>query len=202
MNRAALSAWKEKVVITGIVAINIFLFIISVFRGDLLYNECAFSLRHLLRDGQWWRLITSMFLHADADHLAGNMLMLYMAGELVEKYMGKTRFVILYFFSGISGSLLYAAYEFTTGRYVDSIGASGAVFGLIGALLVIVIRNGGSYEDITTGRMGFMIAYMIYMGLRTSNVNNAAHIGGLLSGMMLTVFYMLVGNRKSGRRYG
>lgn len=202
MDRKNLSAWKEKIVTIGFVAINIFLFIASVFCGDLLYNEGAFSLRYLLQDGQWWRLITSMFLHADADHLAGNMLMLYLAGELVEKYVGKRRFAILYFFSGISGSILYAVYEIMTGRYADSIGASGAVFGLIGALFVIVVRHRGRYADITIGRMVFMIAYMLYMGLRTSNVNNAAHIGGLLGGMVLTVFYMLIGNRESGRRYG
>lgn len=202
MDRTNLSAWKEKIVTIGFVAINIFLFIASVFCGDLLYNEGAFSLRYLLQDGQWWRFITSMFLHADADHLAGNMLMLYLAGELVEKYVGKRRFAILYFFSGISGSILYAVYEIMTGRYADSIGASGAVFGLIGALFVIVVRHRGRYADITIGRMVFMIAYMLYMGLRTSNVNNAAHIGGLLGGMALTVFYMLIGNRESGRRYG
>lgn len=201
MDRTNLSAWKEKIVTLGFVAINIFLYIASVFSGDLLYNEGAFSLRYLLQGGQWQRLITSMFLHADVDHLAGNMLMLYMAGELVEKYVGKRRFAILYFFSGISGSLLYAVYEFFTGRYVDSIGASGAVFGVIGALLVIVARHRGRYADITLGRMGFMLVYMFYMGLRTSNVNNAAHIGGLLGGMILTVFYMLIGNRESGRRY-
>lgn len=202
MDRTNLSAWKEKIVTIGFVAINIFLFIASVFCGDLLYNEGAFSLRYLLQDGQWWRFITSMFLHADADHLAGNMLMLYLAGELVERYVGKRRFAILYFFSGISGSILYAVYEIMTGRYADSIGASGAVFGLIGALFVIVVRHRGRYADITIGRMVFMIAYMLYMGLRTSNVNNAAHIGGLLGGMALTVFYMLIGNRESGRRYG
>lgn len=201
MDRTNLSAWKEKIVTLGFVAINIFLYIASVFSGDLLYNEGAFSLRYLLQGGQWQRFITSMFLHADVDHLAGNMLMLYMAGELVEKYVGKRRFAILYFFSGISGSLLYAVYEFFTGRYVDSIGASGAVFGVIGALLVIVARHRGRYADITLGRMGFMLVYMFYMGLRTSNVNNAAHIGGLLGGMILTVFYMLIGNRESGRRY-
>lgn len=201
MGKINLSAWKEKIVTIGFVAINIFLFIASVFSGDLLYNEGAFSLWHLLQDGQWWRFITSMFLHADADHLAGNMLMLYMAGELVEKYIGNRRFAALYFFSGISGSLLYAAYEFSTGRYANSIGASGAVFGVIGALLVIVIYNRERYADITLGRMGFMIVYMIYMGLRTSNVNNAAHIGGLLGGIILTGFYVLIGNRKGGRRY-
>lgn len=203
MNRVNLSAWKEKIVTIGLVAINIFLYIVSVFSADLLYNEGAFSLRYLLLNKQWWRIITSMFLHADADHLAGNMLMLYVSGELVEKYVGKQKFALLYFFSGISGSLLYAVYEFTTGRYVDTIGASGAVFGVIGALLVIVLRNRGRYANITIGRMGFMIVYMLYMGFGTSNINNAAHIGGLLGGMILTALYMLAdGNRKSGRRHG
>lgn len=202
MGRINLSVWMEKIVTISLIIINIFLFIVSVLRGDLLYNEGAFSLRYLLQDGQWWRFITSMFLHADMDHLIGNMLMLYMSGELVEKYLGKQRYVILYFFGGISGSLLYAVYEFATGRYADSIGASGAVFAIIGALLVIVIRNRGRYGDITVGRMGLMIVYMIYMGVHTSNVNNAAHIGGLLGGMMLTAFYMLIGNKDGGRRYG
>ena len=202
MDRVNLSAWTERIVTIGFVAINIFLFIVSVFSGNLLYNEGAFSLRYLLQDRQWWRFLTSMFLHADAGHLAGNMLMLYLAGELVEKYVGKRKFAMLYFFGGISGSLLYALYEFMTGNYADSIGASGAVFGLIGALLVIVVCHRGRYGDITIGRMGFMIAYMLYMGFRTSNVNNAAHIGGLLGGILLTMFYMLAGKRESGRRYG
>ena len=201
MNRTSLSVWKEKITTTGFIVINILLFAASAFSGDLLYNEGAFSLWYILQGREWWRLITSMFLHANMDHLVGNMLMLYMAGELVEKYIGKWKFTILYFFSGISGSVLYAVYEFVTGSFADSIGASGAVFGVIGALLVIVIRHKGRYADITTGRMVFMIVYMMYMGFRASNVNNAAHIGGLLSGMILTVFYMLIGNRDSGRRY-
>lgn len=203
MNRANLSAWKEKSTTIGFIAINILLYIMSAFSKDLLYNVSAFafSLQYILQGREWWRFITSMFMHANVYHLAQNMLMLYLAGELVEKYVGKRRFAVLYFFSGIGGSLLYALYEFSTNCYMGTIGASGAVFGVIGALLVIVIRHKGRYGDITIGRMGFMIVYMIYIGLHTSNVNNAAHIGGLLSGMILTVFYTLGGNRKSGRRY-
>lgn len=201
MKQANLSVLKEEIATIGFIAINILLFIISAFSGDLLYNEGAFSLRYLLQGQQWWRFITSMFLHANMDHLAGNMLILYMAGELVEKYIGTRRFMVLYFFSGIMGSLLYAAYEFYTNLYVNSIGASGAVFGVIGALYVIVVRHKGKYGDITAGRMVFMMVYMIYMGFRTSNVNNAAHIGGLLGGIILTVFYMSVGDRGSRRRY-
>lgn len=202
MNRTNLSVWKNSVTTIGFIGINVLLFTISMFTGDLLYDEGAFSLWHLLHGQEWWRLITSMFLHVDIDHLVGNMLMLYMAGELVERYIGKWKFAVLYFFSGICGSLLYAVYEFSTDSFADSIGASGAVFGVIGALLVIVMHHKGRYADITIGRMIFMIAYMMYMGLRASNVNNAAHIGGLLSGILLTAFYVLTEKRNSGRRYG
>lgn len=188
MNKTKQYLWKEKITTIGLIAINIFLFIVSICSGELLYREGAFSLQYILKGREWWRLITSMFLHVDLDHLIGNMLMLYLAGELVERYIGKRKFAILYFLSGTAGSLFYAAYEFLTGNYADSVGASGAVFGVVGALLVIVIRHKGHYEDITIGRMVFMIFYMGYMGLRTSNVNNAAHIGGLLCGILLTVF--------------
>jgi len=202
MNKTNLYAWKDKITTIGFIVINLFVFIISAFSGDLLYNEGAFSLRYLLQGQEWWRFITSMFLHMDIDHLVGNMLMLYLAGELVERYVGKWKFVILYFFSGTAGSLLYAVYEFFTDSYVDSIGASGAVFGIVGALLVIVICHKGKYGDITIGRMVFMIAYMGYMGIRASNVNNAAHIGGLLGGILLTCFYIRIKDSDSERRYG
>lgn len=202
MSRTKQYVWKEKITTIGFIAINILLFIISIFSGELLYHEGAFSLQYILKGREWWRLITSMFLHVDLDHLMGNMLMLYLAGELVEKYIGKWKFAILYFLSGTAGSLLYAAYEFLTGNYADSIGASGAVFGVVGALLIIVIHHKGHYEGITTGRMAFMIFYMGYMGLRTSNVNNAAHIGGLLCGMLLTVFYVQTENFRKERSYG
>lgn len=202
MNRTRRYAWKDKITTTGFIVINTLLFIISMFSGELLYREGAFSLQYILIGKEWWRLITSMFLHADMEHLLGNMLMLYLAGELVEKYIGKWKFALLYFFSGLTGSMLYAVYEYLTGSYVDSIGASGAVFGVVGALLVIVIHHKGKYGDITTGRMVFMIFYMGYMGLRASNVNNAAHIGGLLGGILLTAFYILAQDLGNERRYG
>ena len=202
MNGKKLYVWKDKITTVGFIAINIFLFIISILSGDLLYREGAFSLWYILNGQEWQRLITSMFLHADLNHLLGNMLMLYLAGEVVEQYIGKWKFAILYFFSGMAGSLLYAAYEFFTGDYADSIGASGAVFGVVGALLVIVIRHKGKYDNITIGRMGFMIFYMGYMGFRGANVNNMAHIGGLLCGILLTAFYMLTRDFGDERRYG
>lgn len=201
MRRISLSGWREKITTVGFIAINTILFIMCAFSGDLLYNEGAFSLWYLWRGREWWRLVTSMFLHADIEHLLSNMLILYLAGELVERYIGRFRFALLYFCSGICGSLLYAGYEFMTETYGETIGASGAVFGVIGALFVIVIHHRGRYADITIGRMGFMIVYMLYVGMRTSNVNNAAHIGGLIGGMLLMVIYMLTGTGKGRRKY-
>ena len=201
MNRTNLFVWRERVATVGLVAINVILFILCAFSGELLYNEGAFSLWHLWQGREWWRFITSMFLHADIEHLMSNMLMLYLAGELVERYTGKVRFIVLYFFGGICGTFLYAGYEFLMGMYVETIGASGAVFGVIGALLVIVIHHKGRYAGITLGRMAFMIVYMLYMGFRTSRVNNAAHIGGLAGGILLMAFYLLIGNRESGGKY-
>lgn len=202
MNKNYLYAWKERAATTGFIAINILLFIISIFSKGVLYGQGAFSLQYLLQGREWWRFITSMFLHADADHLVGNMLMLYLAGELVEKYIGKRGYTIIYFFSGISGTVLYAVYEFYTRDYMDTIGASGAVFGVVGALLVIVAYHRGRYCNITIGRMAFMIIYMGYMGFHTSNVNNAAHIGGLLGGILLTGIFIATQKSEGGRRSG
>lgn len=192
MGKTDIYYFRNRIITIGIIIINILLFIINAFSGDLLYNKGAFSLYYLQHGKEWWRLITSIFLHADTNHLIGNMLLLYLSGEIVEDYIGKWRFLVLYFFSGLTGSLLYAAYESGTGFFAGSIGASGAVFGMIGALFVIVIYYKGQYGDITIGRVLFMIVYMIYSGLHTTNVNNAAHIGGLLGGIFLMGIYMLL----------
>ncbi len=193
---------SKRAVTIGLIIINILIFIISAFTGDLLYNKGAFSLRYLLYGKEWWRLITSMFLHADINHLTGNMLLLYLAGEVIEQQTGKWKFFILYFFSDLTSSFLYAAYEYYTGSYMDSIGASGAVFGIVGALLVMTGYHKGRYGDITIGRILFMIIYMIYTGLHTSNVNNAAHVGGLTGGILLMCLYVLIDRIKWKRTGG
>ncbi len=203
MENPKVNFFRVRLVTLGIIAFNILFFMVSAFTRGLLYNKGAFSVYYLLYEKEWWRLITSMFLHADVSHLIGNMLLLYLSGEIIEKYTGKWKYLMLYFFSGITGSLLYALYEFITDYYIETIGASGAVFGIVGALLVLVVSYKGRYGDITAGRILFMIVYMIYTGLHTVNVNNAAHIGGLLGGILLMGIYMLHERRmiKGARGY-
>ena len=146
-----------------LVVLNVILFLIGLIlpkAGEWMESEGCFSVVYLLYEHSgFYRLITAAFLHADVEHLLNNMLLLYCCGDVVERCLGKVRFLILYFGSEIFGNLLSAAYELSTGSFYESIGASGAVFGLTGASL--------------------------YAGFGSAYVNNAAHVGGLLSGFLL-----------------
>lgn len=168
-----------------LVAANVILFIACMFTGDWLYNIGAFSIRNVIEDGEWYRIVTSMFLHADIQHLFSNMLILYYIGNVVEKHIGCVPYMIIYFLSGIVGNMFSAGYEMLTGSYVSSVGASGAVFGIEGALLMLVIIYKGKCAEVTTGRLVFSIAFSLYCGFTSSHVNNAAHIGGVLTGFVL-----------------
>ena len=111
----------------------------------------------------------------------------------MEKTIGRIRYLILFFASGICGNLLSAVYELSTGSFYDSIGASGAVFGLVGALLYLVITRKGQAAHISLQRMVLMIALSLYSGFQSVVVNNAAHLGGLISGFLLTFLLCHIG---------
>ena len=169
----------------GLIVINVFFYIVCAFTGDLLYNIGALVSSMMTDTGCWYRLITSMFLHADLMHVAGNMIMLYLAGDIMERVCGHLFFIVLYVVSGLGGSVLSVACDWIKHTDSISVGASGAVFGIVGALLFLTIFSRGSYAGITTGRVVFMIIYMLYLGFTTPSINNAAHIGGILSGFVL-----------------
>lgn len=171
-----------------LIGINTVIFLIGVLMpsvGRTMEEQGSFGVLYLLYDREFYRLVTSAFLHADAEHLLNNMLLLYCCGEIVEKSLGKCRFLVLYFGSAVFGNLLSAAYELSTGSYYTSIGASGAVFGITGALLFLVIVKRGEAARISMKRMLLAVIMSLYAGFRSPYVNNAAHIGGLLSGFIL-----------------
>lgn len=172
---------------TYIVIINVIIFLLCTFTGGLLYNIGTMMAPLVVEYGQYYRMLTAMFLHGSVDHLVSNMLILYFLGDLVEHQIGHVKYAILYFLAGIGGGCLSIYWAYATQNFVGSIGASGAVFGIIGALLWIVIRNHGylSEMNITLGKVIFLIIYSVYQGLVGSNIDNLAHIGGLLSGMLL-----------------
>lgn len=175
-----------------LVAVNVVVFLICTFTGDLLYNKGAFGIRQITADRSYYRMITSMFLHSDINHLFGNMIVLYGVGEIVEKETGHIPYVIIYFLSGIAGDIFSMGYELLSGDYYSSVGASGAVFGVEGALLVLLIMHRGRPEQVTLRRLVIAIVFSLYCGFTESNVNNAAHIGGVLMGFAATAVIMML----------
>lgn len=170
-----------------LVAVNVILFLICTFTGDLLYNKGALSVMYIVEDKAYYRAISSMFLHWDVGHLFSNMIVLYYVGEIVERRVGHVPYAVLYFLSGLAGNLFSMGYELFSGKYylgehIISVGASGAVFGVEGALLLLVLMHHGRLESMTMGRVTFAVAFSLYCGFTSTNVNNAAHVGGVLMG--------------------
>lgn len=178
-----------------LIGINVTVFLVGMILpkiGLYLEDAGAFGVLHLLYDREYYRLVSASFLHADAEHLIFNMLLLYFCGEIVEKSLGGCRMLILYLSSAVCGNLLSAACELSTGSFYESIGASGAVFGLTGALLFLVIARKGAAARISMKRMVIAVLLSLYSGFSNAYVNNAAHVGGLLSGFLLAFLLSII----------
>lgn len=182
---------KYPYVTIAMVLSNVCIFLASVFMNTVIYHIGALETYSVIIEGQYYRFISSMFLHGDINHLVNNMILLFFIGEIVEKYIGHIQYFILYFCSGILGGVASCIYELIRKEFYSSVGASGAVFGVIGSLLVLVIINKGKLEQITLKRLCFMLAFSLYYGMTSSNINNAAHFGGVLAGVIITLLMWL-----------
>lgn len=176
---------KKPFINLGIIFLNIMVFLVCAFTGGLLYNKGAFSYYVISETKEYYRCITSVFLHNDIYHLFGNMIMLYFIGNMVEENIGHIKYALLYFLAAAGGTFLSAVNEIYKGSAIITYGASGAVYGIIGAILVLVISGGGYWKNISLTRMALMIIYSLYSGFAEPNVNNAAHIGGLVTGFII-----------------
>ena len=164
--------------------------------AEYMLEHGAMYVPYMLEGEGYYRLFTSMFLHFGIDHLANNMVMLGAIGWNLEYEIGKIKFLIIYLGSGLAGNILSAFGDLMTGEYAVSAGASGAVFGIIGALLYVVIRNKGQTGTISGRGLVFMVILSLYYGFTSSGVDNLAHIGGLIAGFVLGVLLYWKRNRK------
>lgn len=191
-------------VTAALVLVNVILFAVCTFGNGILYNEWSVGVR-LIKNGGWYRIITAMFLHADIEHLISNMLILYCAGEMVERVVGSVKFAIIYFASGIIGNLISCLWEVMSGDYTRSIGASGAVFGIMGALLALVALKVLRGRTLQLPRIIAALAISLYDGFTVTSINNAAHVGGLLGGFIVggIIGYTLILERRKqvGKRH-
>ena len=129
--------------------------------------------------GEWWRLVTAMFLHAGLLHIGFNLWCLFDLGPTVESLFSTTKFIVLYLVTGIFGFILSQLWN----PLGNSVGASGAVLGLIGVLIGVSFHHGSLGKDIRS-QLGRWLIYIFAFGLFFA-VDNAAHIGGLASGALL-----------------
>lgn len=182
-------------------AVNVIVFIILTSQGmtedgRFLLEHGAMYVPRVKEAGESYRLFTSMFLHFGFQHLMNNMVILVLVGWNLELEIGKIRFLLIYILSGLGGNILSAWWEVLTAAYAISAGASGAVFGTIGALLYVAIRNHGRIGEISGRGLVFMIIISLGYGFSSGGVDNMAHIGGLLTGFVSGILLYRKRNRK------
>ena len=168
------------IVTRALVAINVLVYFAQLAGGAGVNGDSGWIYVHgalwgpLVADGDWWRLITAAFLHYGPIHLGLNMLALWWFGGVVEHALGRGRFLLLYLVSGLAGSagaLLQAPTAIT-------VGASGAIFGIMGALFILEWQATGSF----TGQAMTLIALNLVFSFTFSHVSWGGHIGGLIGG--------------------
>lgn len=172
-----------------IVVINIIVFVVLSVLGDT--GDSMFMLGHgadyapLVATGEYYRLVTCMFLHFGAEHLFSNMLVLIFLGDTLEQCVGKIRYLLIYLLGGIAGNIVSVWFALRTEDFAVSAGASGAVFAVIGALIYLVIRNKGRLGNYSGQRLMMMAVLSVLQGLTAGGVDNCAHIGGTIAGFVL-----------------
>ena len=182
-DRGGLNRWYQQPLVSGaLVIVNVIVYIVCMFTGNRLYNMGDLNVFSVLRDGEYGRILWAMFLHVDRGHLFNNMLILFFLGAMIEKEIGHIKYAFLYFLSGIGGNLLSLYSKMMTGEIAGSVGASGAVFGLDGVLLAMVLFWKKELPSVTPVRVAFMILLSLYSGFTGANVDNMAHLGGLIIG--------------------
>lgn len=188
------------VVSAALVIINVIVYILCIVTGGALYRVGVLDADSVICGKEYGRILLAIFLHAGSDHLFNNMLILFFLGAMIEKEVGHIRFGLFYFLSGIGGNVLSLAMKVYNNDPAASLGASGAVFGLDGVLLAMVVFSDRKMESVTPARAVLMIALSLYSGFTGGSVDNAAHVGGLIVGFLAGSVICMVQNRKDAGR--
>lgn len=189
-----------------LILINIAVFIYAEATGDTTDTTHMMKLgaayAPLIRNGEYYRLLTSMFLHFGIEHLASNMILLFFIGDYVERYLGKICYLILYIGSGLFSGWFSMRHDLAVRSNSISAGASGAIFGVIGCLLVLVIIHRGHLENLTLTRLIIMIVFSLIVGFQTTGVDGYAHLGGFIGGCALAFVLWPFSRDRRRRRSG
>lgn len=178
---------KKPIITVSLIIINVIVFILMYIFGK--GSQDAFTLikfgafqKELILGGEYYRLITSAFLHIGIFHLLFNCYALYVIGRQLESFLGKIKFLIIYFVSALCGSLMSMIFPISI-----SAGASGAIFGLLGSLLYFGYNYRVYLGTVLKSQIIPLILINLIFGFMVSGINNAAHIGGLIGGILITM---------------
>jgi membrane associated rhomboid family serine protease len=181
MRRVTAASTEQPFVTWVLIGVNVLVYLITVAQGNGINNPGGKLFNNwllygpLVANGDWWRLITAAFLHASLIHIGLNMLALVWLGAPVERYLGHFQYLALYMVSGLAGSagaLIATPNGFT-------VGASGAIFGILGAMLIIEYQATGKIA----GQAFTLIAINLLFSFTTSGISVGGHIGGLIGGI-------------------
>ena len=178
---------KKPVVTIGLIVVNALIFFLVFLLNDAngidaVFDQFAVHGQSIIENGEWYRLITGGFLHADIFHLLFNMYSLFIIGSQMETFQGKAKYFVTYMFAMVTGSML--SMILNTGY---SVGASGAIFGLLGSMIVF-----GSYYRVYLGGVvksqiiPLVLVNLVLGFLSGGRIDNFAHIGGLIGGGLIT----------------
>ncbi len=201
------TAGRENVPVITIffVAVNVVMYLLTELLGssldaDFMIHMGAMYEPAFLVDREYVRIFTHFFLHFGFEHLFNNMVSLLVLGYSLENSIGKAWFGLIYMASGVFAGMVSVWYHFYTGQEVVSCGASGAIYGLMGALLVILFVYRRQNMRILAGRFALYIALSLYSGLKDPGIDNAAHVGGFVGGMVLCSVMCIVKKRIRDRK--
>jgi len=183
----------------GLIGINVAIFVLAYYifspeQQNDLYQWGASNQFYVFEQGEFHRLFTAMFLHGGLAHVALNMLSLYIIGQTVERFFGNTRFILIYLLGGLCGSILSA---FLNDAQSFSVGASGAVFAIVGAELVFLYKHRKLFGQMARQRLrSLVIIIVLNLGAGFANnavttsvsIDNWGHIGGFIGGVTLAWF--------------
>jgi len=172
-----------------IIIINVLVFLymdfFNPFSADAITEAGGLGWHQVFEEGQWYRMVSSMFLHGGGEHLFNNMLVLGYVGSCLELAVGSVRYGILYIGSGLLAGITSMVYNMVQNDYVLSVGASGAIFGTVGAMLFLVAFHKGRKAQYSVRQIAWMAFLSLYGGFASKGIDNAAHFGGFAAGFLL-----------------
>ena len=187
---------------TVLILINVVIFLYMLLTGDpadgeYMYAHGADFWPDVVYRHQYYRLLTSAFLHFGPAHIFNNMIILGFIGDNLERALGSIKYLIFYLAAAIGSGIVSCIWDMYTQSYSISAGASGAIFGVGGGILVVLIENKGHLEDLNVRQVILFAGCSIYYGITSAGIDNAAHIGGFLIGALLALLMYRKGQRRN-----